>query len=193
MSCRLPKSSRRSVWRRLKSRWCRGRSRSQLRRRRSPERTRSSSPLWRDLQRPKPTRCSSWLRDRSESSHHRKPLSLLFNFSSFHAWGKMLMIAGSFHLFPFKMSWLKWHCPNSGTTICFILRCCYLSQHNSWNKRNWPLQDIIYNRPSCKWLHKTTAPSVAASLLLIHLPSLTLKTTQICSDLLRSARTQFSS
>lgn len=84
MSCRRPKSSRRFVWRRLKSRWCRGRSRSLLRRRRSSALTRSSSPLWRDLQRLKPTRCSSWQRDRSESPGHGiigrfSPVYLLFH------------------------------------------------------------------------------------------------------------------
>lgn len=70
-SCRRPKSSRRFVWKRLKSRWCRGRSRSLLRRRRSSALTRSSSLLSRDPPRLKPTRCSSWLRDRSEWIRHR--------------------------------------------------------------------------------------------------------------------------
>lgn len=65
-SCRRPNSSRTSAWRRLKSRWCKGRSRSPSKRRRSFVLKRSSSPPWRDPPRQKPTRCSSWLRDGSE-------------------------------------------------------------------------------------------------------------------------------
>lgn len=66
MSCRQRKSNKRSAWRRLKSKLCRGRNKSLLRRRKSLELTRSSLLLWRDQQKLRLTRWCSWLKDTSK-------------------------------------------------------------------------------------------------------------------------------